>query len=155
MGAQYHFSNTLTSDVRWAHSIPPQHNRLECSRKNKVIRKFKNWMCARLLESYGVYVLCCRRRDSLVECMPWYSALGRRSNATRCDKLLRLSARGDLDIVTLLHKNVTSNEAFRRVELLQSFHLKHLAFLTLWSWPCPVGLYLFWWLNNTFGHCQF
>lgn len=56
---------------------------------------------------------------------------GRQSNATRCDKFMRLSAGGYLDIVTLLNINVTSNEAFRRVELLQSFHLKHLVFLTL------------------------
>jgi hypothetical protein len=56
----------------------------------------------------------------------------RQSNATRCDKLMRLSAGGDLDIVILLHKNVTPNEAFRTVEMLQSFHLKHLGFPTLW-----------------------
>jgi hypothetical protein len=34
--------------------------------------------------------------------------------------------------------------------MLQSFHLKHLGFPTLWRWLCPVGLYLFWWLKQRF-----
>lgn len=140
---------TVTGDVTWEHR---KHNRLECSRK-----KPKLSISSKIESASGywkvtacVFWVVAEGETTLVNACFGTQYPGRQSNATRCDKLIRLSAGGDLDIVILLHKNVTPKEALRRVELQQSFHLKCVGFHTLWRWPCPVGLYLFWWLKQSF-----
>ena len=151
VGAPYHPSNRVTSDVTWVHCII-----LQTQQAGMQYKKPKLSISLKIKSASGYWKVpaCVLRVEGetnwLNACFGTHDS-GRQSNATRCDKLMRLSAGGDLDTVALLHKNVTSNEAFRRVEMLQSFHLKHLVFLTLWRWSCLC----FGDWSKAFGYCRF
>lgn len=126
-------SNTVTSDVTWVHSII-----LETQQAGMQYKKQKLSVSSKIKSVSGYWkVTACVFRvaegeTNLLNACFGTQGSGRQSNVTRCDKLMRLSAGGYLDIVTLLHKNLTSNEAFRRVEGAGFSLETSVVFLTLW-----------------------
>jgi hypothetical protein len=140
VGALYYSSNT----TGW--------NAVE---KTKIIHKFKNWKCVRLLESYGVSILGCRRTDNLV----WMHVS---EHKIQDDSLMRHAAieswgspQEAIWICDPIARRCNPQRSISKSIVVAVFSLETFGLSTLRRWAWPVGLYLFWWLKQWFAHCRF